>query len=54
LVQTPDGLGRALGERLFLRDERSIDIGYHHPDRLSRVFVFRCHLQPRFLVFDSP
>ncbi len=44
LAQTQDRVGRTLRQRLLLRDQRSIDIRYHHPDRLSRAFIFRCHL----------
>jgi hypothetical protein len=43
-VQTQDGLGRTLRQHFLLRDKRSIDIRYHHPDRLSQAFIFRCHL----------
>src|SRR5260221_12280559 len=42
--QTRDGFYRALRQHFLLRDEGSIDIRYHHSDRLSRLFIFRCHL----------
>src|SRR4029077_8453982 len=47
-VQTQDRLGCALCQHLLLRNQRSIDIRYYHPDGLSRESIFRCHLLTSF------
>src|SRR6185436_9172836 len=48
-VQTQDRLGCAFCQHLLLRNQRSIDIRYYHPDRLSRASIFRCHLLTSFV-----